>query len=165
LVFVPSGGVRGVAPITSIITGTDEELPYVVLDSDRHGRDMAKKLTSNIYVGADNRLLMIRDFRDVADAEIEDLFPTDLLAKAVARYLRGKTDAEEEFDEVVEDSRPLVQQVVQYAKRHAIEPDLGWKVEVAKAVKGRLLRNPDSMKSKEDLVDTWNELFDRLQPD
>lgn len=164
LVFVPSGGVKGVAPITSIITGTNEELPYVVLDSDQSGRNMAEKLKSKIYTGSDDHILMTGDLIGNADTEIEDLFPPDFLARPVARYLRGRTDAEEEFDEVVEHGRPFVPQVEQYAKRHSIELELGWKVEVAKAAKVRLLGNQDHMKDKKDFVKTWEELFNKLQP-
>jgi energy-coupling factor transporter ATP-binding protein EcfA2 len=164
LVFVPSGGVKGVASVTSIITGTDEELPYAVLDSDRAGRDMANRLRKNLYGGADERVHMIGDFADVADAEVEDLFPTPFLARIIARHLRGSTDAEEEFDEMVEDSASIIPQVEAYAKRHGIELELGWKVEVAKTAKTRLLGSRDPMKGQDGLLDIWEELFERLQP-
>ena len=72
LVFIPSGGVRGVAPITSIITGTEEDLPHAVLDSDEAGRSMAQKLKSNLYGSADDRILMLGGFVDVDRAEVED---------------------------------------------------------------------------------------------
>jgi hypothetical protein len=163
LVFVPSGGVKGVAAITSIITGTDEELPYAVLDSDRAGLEMANKLKKNLYGGADERVLMIGDFAGVADAEVEDLFPTAFLAKIVARHLRGSKDVEEEFDDVVEDGRPIVPQAEEYAKRHGIELELGWKVEVAKTAKTRLLGSRDPMDGEDDLLGAWEALFARLQ--
>lgn len=164
LVFVPSGGVKGVAPITAIITGTDEELPRAVLDSDQAGRDMADKLKKNLYGGAEDCILMIGDFANVSDAEIEDMFPTDFLARIVARHLRGSTDAEEEFDEVVAEGNPIVPQVKVYAEKHGIELELGWKVEVAKTAKSRLLGNRDPMKGEDDLLDVWEDLFEKLQP-
>ena len=164
LVFVPSGGVKGVVPITSIITGTDEELPYAVLDSDHAGRDMANKLKKNLYGGADERVLMIGDFAGFEEAEVEDLFPTPFLARIIARRLRGSADAEEYFDEVVEEGEPLIPQVEAYAERHGIELELGWKVEVAKTAKTRLLGSRDPMKGQNDLLDVWEELFGRLRP-
>lgn len=164
LVFVPSGGVKGVAPITSIITGTDEELPFAVLDSDQAGRSMANKLKKNLYSGVDGRILMVGEFASVLDAEIEDVFPTDFLARIIARHLRGSTDVEEEFDEVVEDGRPLIPQVEGYAKRNGIELELGWKVEVAKTAKFKLLGSKDPMESEDELLDVWNNLFEKLQP-
>lgn len=161
--FVPSGGVKGVAPITAIITGTDEELPYAVLDSDRAGCDMANKLKKNLYGGADERVLMIGDFASVEEAEVEDLFPTAFLARIIARHLRGSTDAEEEFDDVVEEGKPIIPQVEAYAKQNGIELELGWKVEVAKTAKSRLLGGRDPMAGEGELLDVWQGLFESLQ--
>lgn len=164
LVFIPSGGVRGVAPITSIITGTQDDLPYAVLDSDEAGRSMAQKLKSNLYGGADDRIVMLGDVVSVAEAEIEDLFPTDFLARIIARYLRGFANPEEYFDDIVEMGSPMVPQVRQYAKQHRIELDLGWKVDVAKDAKRRLLAANDPMQNENDLLKAWTELFERLEP-
>lgn len=163
LVFVPSGGVKGVAPITSIITGTDEELPRAILDSDEAGRSMANKLKSNLYAGADDRILMVGDFVGHSEAEIEDLFPATFLAKLIGWYLRGKTDAEEEFDEVVDTERTIVPQVEQYAERYDVVLEPGWKVEVAKMAKSRLLGDRDPMKEEEHLLGVWKTLFNSIQ--
>lgn len=100
----------------------------------------------------------------VDQAEIEDLFPTDFLARIVGRYLRGLANLEEEFDEVVQAGRPIVPQVKRYAKDHGIELELGWKVEVAKTVKTRVLGARDPMKDEEDLLQAWKLLFERLEP-
>jgi hypothetical protein len=164
LVFIPSGGVRGVAPITSIITGTEEDLPHAVLDSDEAGRSMAQKLKSNLYGGADDRILMLDDFVGVDRAEIEDLFPTDFLARIIGRYLRGFANPEEYFDDVVDGDGPIVPQVKEYAKQHGIALELGWKVDVAKDAKKRVLGANDPMKNEDDLLKAWTELFERLQP-
>lgn len=163
LVFMPSGGVKGVSSITSIITGTDEELPYAVLDSDHAGHGMANKLKQHLYSGADERVLMVGEFTGVEEAEVEDLFPVPFLARIIARQLPRPRDGEEEFDEVVEAGAPIIPQVEAFAKRHGIELELGWKVEVAKAVKTRLLGNRDPMKGQDGLLDLWQELFETLQ--
>ena len=163
LVFMPSGGVKGVSSITSIITGTDEELPYAVLDSDHAGHGMANKLKQHLYSGADGRVLMVGEFTGVEEAEVEDLFPVPFLARIIARQLPRPRDGEEEFDEVVEAGAPIIPQVEAFAKRHGIELELGWKVEVAKAVKTRLLGNRDPMKGQDELLDLWQELFETLQ--
>lgn len=164
LVFIPSGGVRGIAPITSIITGTEEDLPNAVLDSDEAGRSMAQKLKSNLYGGADDRILMLGDFVGVDRAEIEDLFPTDFLARIIGRYLRGFANPDEYFDDIVDGEGPIVPQVKEYAKQHGIALELGWKVDVAKEAKKRMLGANDPMKNEDDLLKAWTELFERLQP-
>lgn len=165
LVFVPSGGARGVAPITSIITGIEEEVPYAILDSDQAGRDMAASLKKKVYSGAEDRILMVGDFVSVAEAEIEDLFPTNLLDRPIARYLRPLTDADEDFDDVVDYDQRILPQVEQYAKQHSIELELGWKVEVAKNAKAQLLGARDHMKNEDGLLESWRELFSKLQID
>lgn len=42
LVFMPSGGVRGVAGVVSIVSGKDGELPLVILDADGSGKVQRK---------------------------------------------------------------------------------------------------------------------------
>jgi hypothetical protein len=58
---------------------------------------------------------------NVGDAEMEDPFSTNFLA----RYLRGLTSVEEDFDEVVEPGRPVISQVEEYAKSYGIPLGLG----------------------------------------
>lgn len=53
--------------------------------------------------------------------------------------------------------------VEEYAKRNGIELELGWKVEVAKTDKTRLLGSRDPMKGEDDLLGAWEALFARLQ--
>ena len=114
---------------------------------------MENKLKSNLYSGADDRILMVGDFVNLANAEIEEFFPADFLVMAIARYLRGRMDAEEDFDEVVEYGRTIVVQVKEYTEKHGVELELGWKVEVAKAATSRLLGKQDPIKTEEDLVE------------
>lgn len=104
LVFMPSGGVRGVPALVSILTGKDEALPYVVLDSDKPGQDFAAKLKGNLYQGAGDRLLTMETITGMPAAEVEDLLPHSLLAPIVTRLLRGP---EEDFDEVVQEGQPI----------------------------------------------------------
>lgn len=49
MVFVPSGGVKGVPGVVSILSGKTEDLPYVLVDSDTSGQDTVKKLSSGLY--------------------------------------------------------------------------------------------------------------------
>ena len=41
---MPSGGVRGVAGVVSIVSGKDGELPLVILDADGSGKSARDKL-------------------------------------------------------------------------------------------------------------------------
>lgn len=75
LVFMPSGGVRGVPALVSILTGKDDALPYVVLDSDKSGQDFVAKLKGNLYQGAGDRLLLLEAITRLTSAEVEALLP------------------------------------------------------------------------------------------
>ncbi len=154
LVFVPAGGVRGIGAIVSILTGKDEALPFVVLDSDSPGQDTASKLKKDLYRGANERVHLVGDLCHMDNAEVEDLLPVDLLAGVVTKYLRGP---DEDFDEVVSRGQPIVPQIEAYADQNGLELEKGWKVEVAKLTKTRLLREASVV--EQDVIARWTDLF------
>lgn len=100
ILFIPAGGVKGVGAVVSLITAKDESLPYVILDSDSSGQGMLKQLSGNLYNGANDKIIMVGNICNIKDAEVEDLFPREFLAKIASRSLFRNTD--EEFDEVVD---------------------------------------------------------------
>ena len=81
MVFVPSGGVKGVSGVVSILGGKTEELPYVILDSDRSGLDAKKKLLSGLYKSQNERVLEVKDFLNMENSEVEDCFHMDCKKK------------------------------------------------------------------------------------
>jgi len=159
LVFVPAGGVKGVSAVVSILTAKDEELPFVVLDSDQSGRDMANKLKAGLYKGADERILMVGDICKMEGAEVEDLLPPDLVAFVVTRYLRGPED---DFEDVVVAGQSVVPQIEEYAAANKLSLEGGWKVEVAKLTKARMLKGKNTLKDAEQYVAFWTDLFSRF---
>lgn len=158
IVFVPSGGVRGVGPIVSILGGKNEALPYVVLDSDASGRDFSQRLISGLYQGAETRVLLIGDYCKVGNAEIEDLFPLPFLAKVASKLLRGPDD---DFQDVAAEGVPVVTQIEKFTKENEISLTHGWKVEIATLVKSRLLRE-DPLKADVATLESWQSLFNKL---
>lgn len=160
LVFVPAGGFRGVAAVVSILTGKDEALPFVLLDSDSSGQDMAKKLKSGLYQGASERIFMIGDFCAMSNSEVEDLVPPDLLAQVVTKYLRGP---EEDFEDIVCRGQPILPQIEKYAVGNGLLLEEGWKVEVARLTKARILKSTKPLRDAEDYVAIWKELFSKFQ--
>lgn len=162
--FVPAGGVKGVSATVSILTAKDEALPFVLLDSDQMGHDMANKLKSGLYKGSVDRILMVGDYCEAldadADAEVEDLLPTDLLADVVSKYLRGP---EEDFEDIVTKGKPIVPQIEAYAASNKIALEVGWKVEIAKRTKARLLRTKNPLKDADQQTESWKRLFSTLE--
>ena len=161
ILFVPAGGVKGVGAVVSLITAKDEGLPYVILDSDSSGQGMQKQLSSNLYSGATEKIIMVGDIRNLKDAEVEDLFPTGFLAKIVRRnFFRS---AEDDFDEVVESDKPIVSQIQEFAKKNDIKLEQGWKVELAKQAKTSMIKDKDPLKKYTDIVEVWQQLFLNIQ--
>jgi hypothetical protein len=111
LMFVPEGGVRGISAVVSIVAAKDEELPYVVVDSDSSGLDLAKKLMSGTYQSSAKRLLMVGDLIDMGSAEVEDLMSVELIAKIASRNLLRQTGIDKDFEDEVKQGFPVVPQI------------------------------------------------------
>lgn len=156
IVFPPCGGVKGVKPIVAILGGKDGELPRVLLDSDKAGRDFAESMRKNLYAAASEKLLDVQSFTGIAESEIEDLVPVHLFAREVDRVFKGANTA---FADVVTDGKPVVPQVEAWAATEKIDLLLGWKVEVARKVKQSLITKPIA---DEKLLDQWQALFTKL---
>lgn len=160
LVFVPAGGAKGVNTIAPVVTGKDEQTPVVLLDDDRQGRQFAEQLRKGpVYSGAAERILNVKDFASIEGCEVEDLLQTYVIA-AASRNLRGPSD--EDFEDVAKPGEPIVPQIEAYAAKHGIELAHGWKVDLARQVKQRLLKDAD--KIPEDVLNRWAELFARFDP-
>lgn len=159
MLFLPSGGVSGVKAVVSIVTGKDEELPFVLLDADKQGREMAEKLRGGLYASVKERVLSIADCIAMVDAELEDLTDAARMAPIIDRYLKGPDDYP--FAEATTSGAPIVPQIKEYAARHGIVLLDGWKVELARAIKARLLRRDAGIVFAADLP-AWEKLFDLL---
>lgn len=159
IVFMPAYGVKGIPAIASIVAGKDESLPFVIVDSDGAGRDMRNKLEAHLYEGQGKRIIDVKEIRDLEGAELEDLMPHELAANVISRELKGP---EEDFDESFDKSKPLVPQVKEYAKANGIDLEPGWKVNVAKQVKARLLRKRKQDLPDDEDVERWKLLFKRF---
>ena len=136
IVFMPSGGVKGIAGIVSMVSGKMDDLPYVIVDSDKSGEDVKKKLVSNLYNGSEKKIIEIKEFSDIDNCEVEDIIPFDLQKRSIDKLFNKVEDAYFEDDYQAEIS--LVYQVEQFAQNHSLELLKGWKVDVAKDVKKQI---------------------------
>ena len=159
-IFVPSGGVKGVQAVMPVLAAKTEALPYVILDSDGPGKGMADSLRGNVYKGQETRIILADEVCGMEGAEIEDLFPTALFSIVLDKYLRGQQD--EDFSEAVGEGKPIVSQVEAYVKKHELVLARGWKVEVAKLLKARLLGDKNPIQDDE-AIERWKDLFARMQ--
>jgi hypothetical protein len=107
--------------------------------------------------------LLVGDFINMADAEIEDLFPQELIAKFVTRYLqRLAAIQDDDFYEVVESGKPVIPQVEAYASKNGIALPESWKVDIAKLVKESLLKNSSPVDGNA-CVDAWKALLAKYE--
>lgn len=156
LMFLPGGGVKGIAATVPIVIGRDEALPWIVLDSDKSGHDLARKLDDGLYLSARDRVLRVGNFMLGDGAEIEDLVPLELFADVVTRILRGPHD---DFVDVAQKGKPVVPQVEAFAKANGLTLHPGWKVDVAAEVKRRLLKGAAV---PSEYLAAWKKLFEHL---
>lgn len=155
LVFPTAGGTSGVKAISGILSGRDGDLPVVLLDSDGPGVKYYKSLQDGLYSDCPDRVLQIGNYTGIEGSEIEDLIPTQIIAKAVDRMHKGST---EDFADVFNSSEPVVPQIEVWAKRNGVTLEKGWKVILAKRVKEILLTKGVSGVD-DDTLERWTRLF------
>ena len=160
MVFVPSGGVKGVPGVVSILSGKTEDLPYVLVDSDTSGQDTVKKLSSGLYKDQKDRIIQVKDITNIDNSEVEDIIPYSLLSRGIDRLFLTVED--ETFEDAYDSTRPVLPQIEAFAKKHSIEPKQGWKVELAKSVK-QLLKNKKTTDIDEETKTKWVNLFKKFE--
>lgn len=158
LVFIPTGGVRGVGPISTLVAARDDELPYVFLDSDKSGKDFKNKLTGGKYRDYKDRVLEVSDFLDENyQYEVEDLIPYKSVIKEIDRTYRTRDDL---FEDVYKENDPIVNQIEDWAESNSINLEEGWKVELARNIQNRF--DKVFLDVDENLAKAWERLFNKF---
>jgi energy-coupling factor transporter ATP-binding protein EcfA2 len=157
LVFVPSGGAKGVTAVAPILAAKSQQLPMVLLDSDTPGKQQTERLKSGIYQPQKDRILAVSEFVGFDDSEIEDLYPSEIVVWAVDRKFRQDDLFEDEY----QPGQPMVGQIEAYAQKQGVKLEDGWKVELAKIAKERLLKQ--GIASVDATVkESWVKLFEKF---
>lgn len=158
IVFIPSGGVKGVPGVVSILCGKTEQLPYVIVDSDKSGADAVKKLQSGLYKEHKDKIIEIKDITKMENSEVEDIIPVELLSKGITRLFNFVED--DDFDNVYDKNKPILPQIEAFRDKYDVEFNQGWKVELAKSAK-QMLKNK-KISDVNDAVDMWVKLFNEF---
>lgn len=157
IVFMPAGGVKGVSAIASIVSAKGE-LPYVIIDGDTSGTSFKDKLKKDLYKDEDHKLICLKDFVEGLEAvEIEDIIPFSCISKAIDRLFRSVDDFE--FDEVYDSKKSLLSQIEEYARMNRVLLPKGYKVEIAKFAKQKII----NMSEKEKEVAVWIKIFEQIK--
>lgn len=156
LVFMPSGGVRGIAGIVSMVSSKIEDMPYVILDSDVSGKGAKNKLLSSLYKGSEGKIIEISEFVKKENSEIEDIIPYKYQKRSIDRLFNKVEDIY--FEDKYNQEKSIVNQVEEFAKQNNVELPKGWKVDVAKDVKKQLSAFKKS-DIEQEYIDIWKKLF------
>ena len=159
LIFVPSGGSKGIRTVACMLSSKDDNLPAILFDSDEQGRAAAKKIKFDLYAGQEELVLEVSDFiRNVVNAEIEDLFPPELLSREMDRWYREEIS----LSDILKSGKSIIQQIEEWALSQKIKlASPGWKVDLAKRVKQSLLRN--SKVIPEEYLNIWESVFSKFE--
>lgn len=160
ILFVPSGGVKGIQGICSIVSSNNNGLPSVIVDSDRIGQDAVNKLKNGLYKEEVNKIIEVKEFTKVENSEIEDLIPFDLLKKGIDKLFNNVEDIE--FEDEYEKTKPLVPQIEDFAKKYNVSLEKGWKVELAKQFK-KLINKKNKDLIKEETLTIWKKIFEKFE--
>ena len=160
ILFVPSGGVKGIQGICSIVSSNNDGLPSVIVDSDRIGQDAVNKLKNGLYKEEVNKIIEVKEFTKVENSEIEDLIPFDLLKKGINKLFNNVEDIE--FEDEYEKTKPLVPQIEDFAKKYNVSLEKGWKVELAKQFK-KLINKKNKDSIKEETLTIWKKIFEKFE--
>ena len=159
MIFVPAGGVKSVKQLTSLIAGKQQELPVIVLDSDKSGEDYANKLEKELYSNDKDKILMIKDFVGIENAEIEDLFPEAILERPIERIIN---DRDFRFKDNFDRNKPVITQIEEWANIYSIDLIHGYKVELSKDIKRDLISSNISAMIPDEYIKKWVLLFNKI---
>lgn len=157
IIFMPAGGVKSVKQLTSLVAGKQNNLPVVILDSDKMGVDYKNKLLKDLYKGQATKIVSINDIVEMEYAEIEDLFPLEVMERPIERLIN---DRDFRFNDEYNLSIPIVPQIEEWAKEYDIPLEAGYKVQLAQDVKQEIARITESRIINSALIQKWTELFE-----
>ncbi|MBN9348027.1 MAG: AAA family ATPase [Devosia sp.] len=158
LIFPPAHGARNAQVIATILSGRDDVLPVMLLDGDDAGLKMAGDMRNGLYKNAKTRVVDTNEYVGFADSEIEDLIPVEAIVSVLDRWQKS---ADHEFETVAKAGQPIVPQIEAWASVEGLKLEEGWKVELARRVKERLLARGTKDIDPE-VIDRWSKLFKDL---
>ncbi|MCT4123974.1 AAA family ATPase [Elizabethkingia anophelis] len=159
IVFIPTGGVRGMSPVSKLVASRDNDLPTVLLDSDKAGEDFQKQLKTGKYTDQKDKVIGVKEFIAEDIYEIEDLIEPGSLIKLIDKRYR----TENEFEDFYKKDKPIVDQIEEWAKQEnitKITSEKGWKVELARDLQNKFDKSFEKVDDK--YIQIWKKLYERL---
>lgn len=156
IVFMPAGGVKGVSAIASIISANNE-LPFVILDADSSGKSFKNKLLKELYKDEPEKIISLDDIANKENIEVEDIIPYKCLDKAINKFFNSIDDFD--FEDSYNEDKPIIPQIEAAATECSISLPKGYKVELAKFAKNKILKLTEG----HDFESLWTKIFDKFK--
>jgi predicted ATP-dependent endonuclease of OLD family len=156
IVFIPTGGVRGMGPVTKLVSSREDSLPFVLLDSDKVGTDYKKQLLNGRYREDKSKVLEVSEFLAEGEFEIEDLLPTKSIISIIDRMYRS----DQYFEDFFKEGQPIINQIESWASKNNISLSEGWKVDVARKAQNMFDKFVENLPEK--LRTAWVLIFKKL---
>ncbi|WP_158553502.1 AAA family ATPase [Peribacillus saganii] len=157
ILFVPSGGVKGIRALSSLLSGKDKELPVILLDSDKSGNGAKESLLKDLYKDSREKIISVSDLVSIENAEVEDLIPFDLIERYIYRLSKG---TDEDFADIYDESKPILTQIEKFFLENGIDLEKGWKVDLARQTKMIMLNEKKAKLIDEQYQQIWKKMFD-----
>ena len=129
----------------------------MIIDSDESGRNLKGKLEKGLYENEQSKIIEIKEYVDIDNAEVEDLISYPVLKDPLAKFLKGY---DSEFDDEYDEGKAIVSQIEKFCSDYDIDLTKGWKVELSKAVKKDLQKS--KMKVDDLVAEKWKKIFEKL---
>lgn len=156
IVFIPTGGVKGMSPVSKLVASRDNDLPTVLLDSDKAGEDFQKQLKTGKYLDQKSKVIGVKDFIGEDIYEIEDLIEPVSLIKIIDKKYRADNDFEDSYIQ----NKPIVDQIENWAKKENLILEKGWKVDIARDLQNKF--DKSFVEVNEKYISIWKKLFEQL---
>ena len=103
------------------------------------------------------KLQEIKKYKDIENAEVEDLIPFRLIERGINRIFHDLEDMY--FEDEYEEKSAIVPQIEEFASKNNVALEKGWKVEVARNMK-HMLKNKNIMQEiKDEDMEIWKKIF------
>jgi hypothetical protein len=159
IVFIPTGGVKGMGPVSRLVSSREDKLPFVLLDSDKQGKIYKKQLCDGRYKDEKNKVLEVESFLQEGEFEIEDLLPHKSIIQLIDRMYR----CDQYFEDFYQKNQPIVNQIEDWARKNNLSLVEGWKVELARGMQNRFEKTFENIEAS--FEEIWVKIFNTLLSD
>ena len=158
MIFIPAGGLKGMTAVIAILAEKENEVPYIIVDSNAEGRLKMATLRTTVCKYFPHKVLDVDlHLGKRGEFTMEDFLSYEELARMFSKRYRGKSD---DFDYIVVKERPIVLQMEEFATANGYKLESDWKIQLAMDFKNQFQHI--AKRITEDQIKIWTALFTKL---